>query len=83
MPAPRQQTLTRIIPPRRLRRQKVQFNQRNPLDAVYWMPKMSQFTKFVPMGPCGANTFARELAGWDENLPDFHGAKTKLPASIY
>ena len=27
---------------------KMQFDQRNPLDAVYWMPKMSQLTKFVP-----------------------------------
>jgi len=77
MPAPRQQTWTRIIPPRRLRRQKVQFNQRNPLDAVYWMPKMSQFTKFVQ---AGAGIRAR---GMDENLPDFHGAKTNAPASIY
>jgi hypothetical protein len=82
MPASRQQTLTRIIPPRRLRRQKVQFNQRNPLDAVYWMPKMSQFTKFVLTGPGGADIWSASAQD-GENLPDFHGAKTKPPASIY
>ena len=30
---------------------KIQLNQRNLLDAVYWTPKMSQFTKFVPVAP--------------------------------
>jgi hypothetical protein len=60
-----------------VRRQKVQFNQRNLLDAVYWTPKMSQFTKFVPAGTglAGSQNY--------ENLPDFHGAKTNAAASIY
>jgi hypothetical protein len=55
----------------------VVFSQRNLLDAVYWMPKMSQFTKFVPAVP---GLRARRM---DENLPEIHDAKSKAPASIY
>jgi hypothetical protein len=66
-----------MIPPRRLRRQKVQFNQRNLLDAVYWMPKMPQLTKFVPAVP------TLRVCTMGENLSDFHGSKTIAPASIY
>jgi hypothetical protein len=55
---------------------KVQFNQRNPLDAVYWMLKMSKAAKFVPSSLVGRTLHY-------ENLPDFHGAKTNRPASIY
>jgi hypothetical protein len=56
---------------------KVQINQRNVLDAVYWMPKMSQLTKFVPAVP-GLRARRR-----DENLLDFHGSKTNPSTSIY
>lgn len=56
---------------------KTRFDQRNLLDAVYWMPKMSQSTKFVP---ATAGLRARRM---DENLPDIYDAKTKAPASMY
>jgi hypothetical protein len=72
MPALLRQSSTRIIPPRRLSRQKVRLSQRNLLDAVYRMAKMSRRTKFV-------EAEGRALA---ENLPDFHGAKTNFTASI-
>jgi hypothetical protein len=74
MPARLRQSSTRIIPPRRLRRLKVRLSQRNLLDAVYRMAKMSRRTKFITAAKMGA--FA-------ENLPDFHGAKTYLTASIH
>ena len=51
--------------------------QRNPLDAVYRMAKMSRGTKFVQPGIC------QPMANLTENLPDFHGAKTTRPSSIY
>ena len=56
---------------------KGQFNQRNPLDAVYRMAKMSRTTNFVRAGSGQAESWAYE------NLTDIHGAKTDRISSIH